>query len=171
MAQIVLAGPSTRRMYADKLKIPIISFRPTFPDLITAIQEAQKIDHRIAIALSRDDKDFDLPLLSEVMGVSLSPMYCDNSRIMQTPLTRAPSNKGFKVIIGGSFTVEAFQKMGLHGILLYKGMDMIRTAILKALEICQVEGGSRPTHLPAQCCGKQFFRRSVAHRRQRPGHP
>jgi propionate catabolism operon transcriptional regulator len=138
VAQIVLAGPSTRRMYADRLKIPIISFRPTFPDLITAIQEAQKIDHRIAIALSRDDKDFDLPLLSEVMDVSLSPLYCDNSK-EYADACRSALQKGFKVIIGGSFTVEAAQKIGLHGILLYKGMDMIRTAILKALEICQVE--------------------------------
>jgi len=138
VAQIVLAGPSTRRMYADKLKIPIISFRPTFPDLITAIQEAQKIDRRIAIALSRDDKDFDLPLLSEVMGVSLFPLYCDNSREYANGC-RSSLRKGFKVIIGGSFTVEAAQKIGLNGILLYKGMDMIRTAILKALEICQVE--------------------------------
>jgi len=138
VAQIVLAGPSTRRMYADKLKIPIISFRPTFPDLITAIQEAQKIDKRIAIALSRDDKDFDLPLLSEVMGVSLSPLYCDNSKEYASAC-RSALQKGFKVIIGGSFTVEAAQKIGLCGVLLYKGMDMIRTAILKALEICQVE--------------------------------
>jgi transcriptional regulator, propionate catabolism operon regulatory protein len=138
VARIVLAGPSTRRMYADKLKIPIISFRPTFPDLITAIQEAQKIDRRIAIALSRDDKDFGLPLLSEVMGVSLSPLYCDNSKEYASGC-RSAKQKGFKVIIGGSFTVEAAQRIGLRGILLYKGMDMIRTAILKALEICQVE--------------------------------
>ena len=138
VARIVLAGPSTRRMYADKLKIPIISFRPTFPDLITAIQEAQKIDRRIAIALSRDDKDFDLPLLSEVMDVSLSPLYCDNSKEYASGC-RSAVQKGFNVIIGGSFTVEAAQKIGLSGILLYKGMDMIRTAIIKALEICQVE--------------------------------
>ena len=63
IAQIVLAGPSTRHMFLEKLKIPIISFRPTFPDLIKAIQEARKIDRRIAITLSRDDKDFNLPLL------------------------------------------------------------------------------------------------------------
>ena len=79
VAQIVLAGPSTRRMYAGQLKIPIISFRPTFPDLVRAIQEAQKIDNHIAICLSRDDREFDLPLLSEVMNVSLFALYCDNS--------------------------------------------------------------------------------------------
>ncbi len=138
IVQIVLAGPSTRRMYADKLKVPIISFRPTFPDLITAIQKAQRIDRRIAITLSRDDKDFDLPLLSKVMGVSLFPLYCDNAKEYADGC-KTSMNKKFKVIIGGSFTVDAAEKLGLKGILLYKGMDMIRTAILKALEICQVE--------------------------------
>jgi propionate catabolism operon transcriptional regulator len=138
VVQIVLAGPSTRRMYADKLKVPIIAFRPTFPDLITAIQEAQGIDRRIAITLSRDDKDFDFPLLSKVMGVSLFPLYCDNAKEYANGCKTALKKK-FKVIIGGSFTVDAAEKLGLKGILLYKGMDMIRTAILKALEICQVE--------------------------------
>ncbi len=138
VVQIVLAGPSTKRMYAEKLKVPIISFRPTFPDLITAIQEAQRIDRRIAITLSRDDKDFDLPLLSKVMGVSLFPLYCDNSK-EYVDGCKTVMKKKFKVIIGGSFTVDSAEKLGLKGILLYKGMDMIRTAILKALEICQVE--------------------------------
>ncbi|MBW2121305.1 MAG: sigma 54-interacting transcriptional regulator [Deltaproteobacteria bacterium] len=138
VVQIVLAGPSTRRMYADELKVPIIAFRPTFPDLITAILEAQEIDRRIAITLSRDDKDFDLPLLSKVMGVSLFPLYCDNSR-EYAQACEAAIKQDFKVIIGGSFTVDAAAKLGLKGILLYKGRDMIRTAIVKALEICQVE--------------------------------
>lgn len=138
LAQIILAGPSTRRMYLEKLKVPIISFRPTFPDLIKAIQEAQKIDRRIAITLSRDDKDFNLPLLSKVMEVSLYPFYCDNSKEYADGCSLAKT-KRIKVVIGGSFTVEAAKKIGLKAILLYKGMDMIRTAILKALEICQVE--------------------------------
>jgi len=138
VAQIVLAGPSTRRMYADKQKIPIISFRPTFPDLIKVIQEAQRIDDRIAITLSRDDKDFDLPLLSKIMRVSLFPSYCDNSKEYADGC-KAVKAKGIKLVIGGSFTVETAKKIGLKGILLYKGKDMIRTAILKALEICQVE--------------------------------
>jgi hypothetical protein len=102
VVQIVLAGPSTRRMYADKLKVPIISFRPTFPDLITAIQKAQRIDRRIAITLSRDDKDFDFPLLSKVMGVSLFPLFCDNSKEYADGCKTAMKKK-FKVIIGGSF--------------------------------------------------------------------
>jgi len=138
VAQIVLAGPSTRRMYAGHLKIPIISFRPTFPDLVKAIQEAQKIDNHIAICLSRDDKEFDLPLLSEVMNVSLDALYCDNSKEYVYGC-RILKEKGYKVVIGGSFTVETAEKIGVKGILLYKGMDMIRTAIKNALEICQVQ--------------------------------
>ncbi|MBW1695286.1 MAG: sigma 54-interacting transcriptional regulator [Deltaproteobacteria bacterium] len=138
VARIVLAGPSTRRMYAKTLKIPIISFQPTFPDLIKAIREAQKIDRRIAISLSRDDEDFNLPLLSDVMDVSLFALYCDNSKEYEDSCKTA-KERGYKVIIGGSFTVEAAKKIGLQGILLYKGMDMIRTAIIKALEICYVE--------------------------------
>ena len=138
VAQIILAGPSTRRMYAGQLKIPIISFRPTFPDLVRAIQEAQKIDNHIAICLSRDDREFDLPLLSEVMNVSLYPLYCDNSKEYEGGC-RMLKEKGYKVVIGGSFTIEAAKKIGVKGILLYKGMDMIRSAIKNALEICQVQ--------------------------------
>ena len=141
VAQIVLAGPSTRRMYAGQLKIPIISFRPTFPDLVRAIQEAQRIDNHIAICLSRDDREFDLPLLSEVMNVSLYALYCDKSKEYENAC-KILKEKGYKMVIGGSYTVEAAEKIGVKGILLYKGMDMIRTAIKNALEICQVQSES-----------------------------
>jgi len=138
VAQIILAGPSTRRMYAEQLKIPIISFQPTFPDLIRAIKEAQKIDYRIAICLSRDARELDLPLLSDVMNVSLYAFYCDNSKEYEDAC-KILKEKGYKVVIGGGFTVEAAEKLVVKGILLFKGMDMIRTAIINALEICQVQ--------------------------------
>src|SRR5512140_2672376 len=70
---IVLAGSSTQRMYAGRLSIPVIAFRPTFPDLIRAVNEARCIDRHIGLCLSRDDMDFDIPLLSQVMEVSLTP--------------------------------------------------------------------------------------------------
>jgi hypothetical protein len=79
-ADIVLAGPSTRRMHSGELSIPVIAFRPTFPDLIRAVQEARQIDRRIGLCLSREDVEFDIPLLSQVMDVSLSPAYCDTTK-------------------------------------------------------------------------------------------
>ena len=60
-ADIVLAGPSTRRMHSGELSIPVIAFRPTFPDLIRAVQEARQIDRRIGLCLSREDVEFDIP--------------------------------------------------------------------------------------------------------------
>jgi hypothetical protein len=41
VTDIVLAGRSTTRLNSKHLKIPIISFHPTLPDLIQAILEAQ----------------------------------------------------------------------------------------------------------------------------------
>jgi transcriptional regulator with PAS, ATPase and Fis domain len=150
IAQIVLAGPSTRRMYANQLKIPVIAFRPTFPDMIRAIQEAQKIDRRIAICLSRDDREFDLPLLSEVMGVSLFQELCDNSKEYEEACERLKET-GYRVVVGGSFTVDVASRIGMEGILLYKGMDMIRSAIGNALELYHVqqEGMRRISQLSA----------------------
>lgn len=150
VADIVLAGPSTRRMYADQLSIPVIAFRPTFPDLIRAIQEAQTIDERIALCLSREDMEFDLPLLSQVMKVTLCPSYCDTGKEYEEACLLAKRN-GFRVVIGGSFTVRVAESMGLKGILLYKGRDMIRTAVRHAIEIFQIqqEGLRRVSQLTA----------------------
>lgn len=150
VADIVLAGPSTRRMYANQLSIPVIAFRPTFPDLIRAIQEAKTIDDRIALCLSRDDMEFDLPLLSQVMNVALSPSYCDTAKEYEEACLLA-KKKGLRVVIGGSFTVKMAEKNGLKGILLYKGKDMIRTAVRHAIEIFQIqqEGIRRVSQLTA----------------------
>lgn len=150
VADIVIAGPSTRRICSKQLTIPVISFRPTFPDVIRAIQEAQNFDNRIAICLSRDDVDFDLSLLSHVMNVTLFPSYCDTIEEYERAC-KLSKEKGYTVVIGGSFTVGAAEKIGIKGILLYKGMDMIRTAVKNALEIYQIqhEGIRRISQLTA----------------------
>ena len=59
--------------------------------------------------------------------------------------------KGFQVVIGGSYTVGVAREAGIAGILLYKGMDMIRAAIRNAIEICQIqrEGIRRISQLAA----------------------
>jgi transcriptional regulator with PAS, ATPase and Fis domain len=149
-ADIFLAGPSTRRMYAGRLSIPIISFRPTFPDLIRVVDEARRIDQRIGLCLSREDKDFDIPLLSQVMEVSLASSYCDTSDEYRKACQNFKA-KGYHVVIGASFTVGVAEELGIRGILLYKGMDMIRTAVRNAIEICQIqsEGVRRVSQLTA----------------------
>jgi propionate catabolism operon transcriptional regulator len=150
VVDIVLAGPSTRRLHADHLSIPIISFRPTFPDLIRAVQEAKTIDDRIGLCLSRDDPNFDIPLLSEVMDVTLLPSYCDSEKECEQACLRAKEN-GLKVVIGWNFTIGAAERIGLKGILLYKGKDMLRTSVQHAIEIYQIqrEGIRRISQLTA----------------------
>ena len=150
VVDIVLAGPSTRRLHADHLSIPIISFRPTFPDLICAVQEAKTVDDRIGLCLSRDDPNFDIPLLSEVMDVTLLPSYCDSEKECEQVCLRAKEN-GLKVVIGWNFTIGAAERIGLKGILLYKGKDMLRTSVRHAIEIYQIqrEGIRRISQLTA----------------------
>ena len=134
---IIVAGPSTRRMYEGDLKVPIIDFRLTFPDLIRAIQEARQIDRRIALCHSRGDRDVDLTLLEQVLDVSLVPYACDTSA-EYAAACRAAKADGIHVILGGSFTVQAAASLGLHGVLVYKGSDVIRRAVERALEICRI---------------------------------
>jgi transcriptional regulator with PAS, ATPase and Fis domain len=134
---IIVAGPSTRRMYERDLKVPIVDFRLTFPDLIRAIQEARLIDRRIALCHSRGDRDVDLPLLEQVLDVALVPYPCDTGE-EYAAACRAAKADGIRVILGGSFTVEAAEALGLRGILVYKGSDVIRRAVERALEICRI---------------------------------
>jgi propionate catabolism operon transcriptional regulator len=147
---IIIAGPSTRRMYEGDLKVPIIDFRLTFPDLIRAIQEARRIDTRIVLCHSRGDHDVDLSLLEQVMGVSLTAYACDTSAEYAQACHTAKA-KGFRVVIGGSFTVGTAESLGLHGILVYKGSDVIRRAVERALEIWRIheEQGRRVSQLAA----------------------
>lgn len=134
---IIIAGPSTRRMYEGDLKVPIIDFRLTFPDLIRAIQEARQTDTRMALCHSCGDQDVDLSLLEQVMDVSLTSYACDSSA-EYTQACRTAKAEGFRVVIGGSYTVEIAQSLGLHGVLVYKGSDVIRRAVERALEICRI---------------------------------
>lgn len=134
---IIIAGPSTRRMYERDLKVPIIDFRLTFPDLIRAIQEARETDRRIVLCHSRHDCDVDLTLLEQVLDVSLRTYACDTSGEYAAGCRRAKT-EGFRVVLGGSFTVETAESLGLRGVLVYKGSDVIRRAVERALEICRI---------------------------------
>lgn len=144
---IIIAGPSTRRMYEGDLKVPIIDFRLTFPDLIRAIQEARQIDRRIGLCHSRGDRDVDLSLLEQVLDVSLVPYACDTST-EYAAACRAAKADGIRVILGGSFTVETATALGLHGVLVYKGSDVIRRTVERALEICRIQ--QEQTHRVSQ---------------------
>ncbi len=134
---IIVAGPSTRIMYEGDLKVPIIDFRLTFPDLIRAIQEARETDRRIVLCHSRRDCDVDLALLEQVLDASLTTYACDTSAEYAAACSRAKA-EGFRVVLGGSFTVQTAESLGLHGVLVYKGSDVIRRAVERALEICRI---------------------------------
>lgn len=150
VADLILTGPSTRRIHSKLISTPIISFRPTFPDLIKAIQEAHEYSKDIAICLSHEDIDFDLSLLSQVMNVGLFPAYCTTGEEYRKAVNFF-KEEGFKVLVGGSFPTQVTEEIGLVGICFYKGMDMIRTAIRNALEIYKIqqEGISRLSQLTA----------------------
>ncbi len=134
---IIVAGPSTRMMYERDLKVPVIDFRLTFPDLIRAIQEARETNRQIVLCHSRRDRDVDLDLLEKVLDVSLTTYACDTSAEYAAACRRA-KDEGFRVVLGGSFTVETAESLGLHGVLVYKGSDVIRRSVERALEICRI---------------------------------
>jgi transcriptional regulator with PAS, ATPase and Fis domain len=150
VADLVVCGRSTKRLFSGHLKIPFIVFRPTLPDFIQAIQEGRKFDNRIALVLTLEDRNFDIPLLSAATNVSFLPFYCGSTK-EQEDACKVSMEEGCKVVIGGSYAVKAAQKFGLKGILLYKGRDIIRTAIKDALEFYKVhhEGIRRTSQLAA----------------------
>ena len=150
VADLVVSGRSTKRLFSGHLKIPFIVFRPTLPDFIQAIQEGRKFDNRIALVLTLEDRNFDIPLLSDATNVSFLPFYCGSTK-EQEDACKVSMEKGCKVVIGGSYAVKAAQKFGLKGILLYKGRDIVRTAIKDALEFYnhQHEGVRRTSQLAA----------------------
>jgi transcriptional regulator with PAS, ATPase and Fis domain len=133
VAHIVLSGYLAKMLYSKYVKIPFISIRLTFPDLIRAIQEAQKFDDRIAITLTGVHRDFDVSLLAKAMNVSLRPFYCATSEEHEAAC-KLSKEEGYKVMIGGDLVAEACETFGLKSILIYKGTDMIRTAVRDALE-------------------------------------
>jgi propionate catabolism operon transcriptional regulator len=139
VVDIFLAGHSTTRPNSTYLKIPIVSFCTTLPDLIQAILKAHVFDNRIALVLSsNDDSDIDLSLLSKAMNVSLSPFYYGSHEETDDASKRA-KKEHYMVIIGGNFTVQVAEELGLKGIWLYEGMDMIRATIKSAIQICRFQ--------------------------------
>ena len=85
VADIVVSGRSTKRLFSGHLKFPFITFRPSLPDFIQAIQGARKFDNWIALVLTLKDPNFDIPLLSSATNVSFLPFYAATLRNRNTP--------------------------------------------------------------------------------------
>ncbi len=149
-ADIILTGPSTKRILSSQTHVPVICVRPTFPDMIRAILEAKEIDNRIALSISEEERNTDFSLLSRIMDVSLSVSFCDTMQAYEEAC-EAAKKENFKVIVGGKYTAKIAQRVGIRGILLYRGKDMIMAAIRSAIDLyrMQQEGVKRTDQLRA----------------------
>jgi propionate catabolism operon transcriptional regulator len=138
LTDIILTGPSIKQTCSNQLTIPIIPMLPTYHDLLIAIQEAKEYDTSMAICLTREDADFDFALLSRIMNVSITPLYCDEPQ-EYINACKFSQSKGIKVIIGANFAVKEAERIDIKGIYLYKGPDRIRVAVKKAIELWQIQ--------------------------------
>jgi transcriptional regulator with PAS, ATPase and Fis domain len=106
---LILTGSSTKRILSEHFTKPIINFRPTFPDMVRAVQEAMRADHRIAIAISEESRTLDFNLISELLNVDLWIRYCDS--------------------------IEAYEDACREA---NKSRDMITSAIKNAIDLYQI---------------------------------
>lgn len=130
---IIIAGPGNYSILKDHVSIPVIPFFTTTRALIIAVNQAKAFASNIAMIFSSEE-EYDLAFLESLLDVRLKPYQSNNIEEYKIHCRQAKKD-GFKVIIGGSYTTNIVESIGLKAILSYNQEDIFHAAINKALEL------------------------------------
>ena len=132
---IIITGPGYYHVLKNHLRIPLIPLSMTTRTLIKAINQAKAYSPDIAIVLSSEEK-YDLTFLESLLNVRLKPFYSNNIDEYKTHCHQAQKD-GFKVIIGGSYTSDIVESIGIKAVISYDREDIFHNAVNKAIELFQ----------------------------------
>lgn len=134
-ANVILTAGANATYLRENSCFPIASIKVTPYDLMRALMRAREHDNRIGLIVYQRI----LPELEEVK--KLFPFEIAQraySTVEEAASTvRELAEQGYRVIVGSSLTVEAAQREGLLGILVYSE-DSVRQGLTEAIELARV---------------------------------
>lgn len=131
---IIITGRANKAYLEDKTNIPIITFRITAIDILSAIKKALMHSKQIAIAMANfEELEYDFTILQDLLSIELTFIsYSTQNELMQKVREFASTNGS---VVGTSIAVNCAKELGLNGILIYSLENTIKESINHAVEM------------------------------------
>ncbi|SFB24013.1 Transcriptional regulator containing PAS, AAA-type ATPase, and DNA-binding Fis domains [Lentibacillus halodurans] len=131
---IIITGRANKSVLINETNIPIITFRITPFDILSAVKKAITHSKTIAIAMANfEDLEYDYTILQELLSVELEFISYSTQLELEDKIRKFSEKNG--TVIGTSVAVNTAKKFGLYGILIYSLENSIYNSINRAKEI------------------------------------
>lgn len=135
---IIITGRANKTFLEKMTNIPIITFRITPIDILSAIKKAHSHSNYIAIAMANFEKlEYDYTILHDILNVNLQFISYSTEQELKQKIKQFSRTNG--VIIGTSIAVSLAKQFGLEGILIYSLKNSILESIDHALEMIDLK--------------------------------
>ncbi len=124
----IVAGGSNADFCKRQFDIPVVEIRISAYDYLQAIHRARKLGKSIAVVVLEENGHQDFQTIERLSGVKLTVVSYSTGDDLDQAIARC----GADVIIGAGHAVEIGRRMGKETVLIYPGVETVKTAILEA---------------------------------------
>ncbi|WP_404332200.1 sigma 54-interacting transcriptional regulator [Mesobacillus maritimus] len=131
---IIITGRANQQLLKQITDIPIITFKITAIDILSAIKKALKHSNHIAIAMAKfEEIEYDYSILVDLLDLNFEFITYNTQDELETKIKGFASSNG--TVIGTTVAVNYAKKYNLNNILIYSLENTILEAINRAIEI------------------------------------
>lgn len=134
--EVIISRRGTASLLRKNLKIPILSVRISFPDILLNIRDASLLGRKILLTSFGEEKMEGAHLLQEFFNVTLVLGAFLDANSLEKAIVRG-KEQGCEIVIGGGVSMSLAKKHGLRGVELRTNEDAIVAAIEDALSVAR----------------------------------
>ena len=133
---IIITGRANKQLLETITDIPIITFKITAIDIISAIKKALNYSNRIAIAMANFEKlEYDYSILAELLNIEFEFLSYNTQEELENKVKAFSKLPG--TVIGTTVAVNYAKKFNLNSILIYSLENTIKESINRAIELIE----------------------------------
>lgn len=133
---IIITGRANKQLLETITDIPIITFKITAIDIISAIKKALNYSNRIAIAMANFEKlEYDYSILAELLNIEFEFLSYNTQEELENKVKAFSKLPG--TVIGTTVAVNYAKKYNVNSILIYSLENTIKESINRAIELIE----------------------------------
>lgn len=127
-AEVIIAGGANAQVIRGYFNIPVLEYKVTPLDYITAIHKGFGLDCRVSLVHYKSPMNERMRECLRYMGMETEEIVYEDREDLEQKM----SSSGCNVFVGYALAVDVARRMGKEGVLLYSGEDSILDTIEEA---------------------------------------
>jgi transcriptional regulator with PAS, ATPase and Fis domain len=134
--EVIISRGGTAAILRNNLSIPVLAIPLSAFDLLENIREARKYGRKIGIS-AYGTPISNLKIFEQLFEAEIRQVIYNNSESLRVGILQA-RNEGIEVMVGGGYTSEISQQIGLPCIFIGSNAETIRSAVEEAKIVARI---------------------------------